>query len=119
MKHKNVENLARASRHQAEAQVLRHIKFEPLEGSETHKVGDLKFTVSARMSRKLDPERWAEIEPKIPENLRAVVETRPVLVTAGVRYLMANEPETWAVIAEAVTSTPQKPQIKITEIEEE
>jgi len=117
--YKTREVEARSERHQAEAQILRHIKFETLEGSETREVGDLKFTVTARVSRKLDPEKWAEIEPKIPENLRPVVAGKPTLVTAGVRYLMANEPATWAVISEAVTTTPQKPQIKISEIEED
>jgi len=72
-----------------------------------------KITITARINRRLDADKWAEIEDTIPEALRPV-KYKPSLDLKGIRYLKANEPETYAACAQAFTSTPGKTGVKVT-----
>lgn len=82
------------------------------EGSQTHKAGDWKVTVTGKLTRKLDADKWAEIEPSIPEAMRPVIH-KPTLETKGLRYLENNEPEIFARIAKAIETKPAKPAVTV------
>lgn len=83
------------------------------EGSKTHtSEAGHKVTITARINRRLDAKKWAEIEPDVPEALRPV-KYRPALDLKGIRYLKANEPEIYAICAQAFTTSPGKTGVKV------
>jgi len=82
------------------------------EGSQTHEAGEHKVKVTGKLNRTLDAETWENIKHTIPETMRPV-EYKPTLDTKGLRYLENNEPETYAKVAEALTTKPAKPSIEV------
>ena len=85
------------------------------EGSETHKAGEFKVTVTGKMTRTLDADLWESIKDSIPENLRPV-SYKPSLELKGLRYLQNNEPEIYAIAARAIEMKPAKTAISIKEV---
>lgn len=82
------------------------------EGSQTHTIGGYKVTITGTMSRKLDAEKWREIEEQVP------VDRRPVqlvekLDEKGCKWLAENDPATWSLVAQAVTVKPGKTGVKV------
>jgi hypothetical protein len=84
----------------------------PQEGSKTHNVDGYKIVVKGVINRKLDEEKWAEVADRIPENLRPV-KTKLVLDETGVKWLQKNDAEHYAIVAEAITSTPGKTSVSV------
>lgn len=84
------------------------------EGSETHKAGEFKVTVTGKMTRTLDADLWESIKDSIPEDLRPVT-YKPSLDLKGLRYLQNNEPEIYAIAAKAIEMKPAKTAIAIKE----
>lgn len=82
------------------------------EGSQTHDAGDWKITVTGKLTRKLDADAWARIEPSIPEAMRHVKYV-PSLDTTGLRYLENNEPDIYRLVAKAIETKPAKPSVSI------
>jgi hypothetical protein len=82
------------------------------EGSQTHDAGTYKITVTSSMTRKLDEKKWKDIEDSIPEDLRPV-NYKPSIDLKGIRYLQENYPDTYAIIAKALTVKPAKPSVKV------
>jgi hypothetical protein len=110
---KTAENAARDGRLEVEAAIVEITGLRD-EGSKTHEAGQYKISVTSSMTRTLDPEKWAEIEASIPEAMRPVI-YKPSLELKGLRYLQQNEPDTYAIVAQAITAKHAKPSIKITE----
>ena len=67
------------------------------EGSQTSDHGTYKVTVTGKVSRKMDWEKWKAIEGQIPVSLRPV-KMKPELDEKGVKYLKDNEPEIYALL---------------------
>jgi len=80
------------------------------EGSKTHTVGGYKVTITGRISRKIDWEKFDKVSSKIPENLWPVKRT---LDETGVKYLANNEPQLYKILAPALTVEPAKTTVQI------
>lgn len=80
------------------------------EGSETSDHGTYKVTVTGKVSRKMDWDKWKAVQDKIPESLRPV-KYKPELDEKGVKYLQANEPEVYALLP--ITVTPAKTAVEV------
>lgn len=110
---KAAEARAVASRIKAEQAVLAFIPPKP-EGSTTLKHGAWKVTATFGMNRTLDPALIETVRAEIPEALfEQAIEYKPSLVMAGLRYLIANEPETYSLLAQAITAKPAKPSVRL------
>lgn len=84
-----------------------------LGSSKTHKHSGYKITTKAPVNYKLDVDIWHSIEDKIPRSLRPV-QTKIAADAAGCKWLANNEPDIWAVCAQAITVTPGKVAVTIT-----
>ncbi|MFU8817398.1 MAG: hypothetical protein ACNA7W_18785 [Pseudomonadales bacterium] len=114
---KALEGAANHERIRIEQQMLPFLE-QKAEGSVTSDVDGFKVTVTNRVNRKLDPAVWSAVGEQIPAELRPI-KTRIELDDVGVRWLMNNEPELYAIVATAITATPAKPGIKVTPAKEE
>lgn len=108
---KNAEDDAKQKRIELE-EALIAIVGKKDEGSQTHKIGDYKVTITAKLTRTLDKNVWAKVENAVPESLRPV-EYKPSLDLKGLRYLELNEPEVFKLVSTAVTVKPAKPSVSI------
>jgi len=108
---KRAEEIARDNRLRIEQEIIDQTGCKQ-EGSETHKAGEYKVTVTGKLTRKLDAEAWAQIESRIPEELRPV-SYAPKLETKGLRYLEEKEPEVYRIVAQAIETKPAKPAVQV------
>ena len=114
---KAAEAQATAARIAAEQAVIRLMPQRD-EGSVTERGLRYKVAVTYGMNRSVDMASLAAVRDKIPHALfDQVVEYAPKLRLAGLRYLQNNEPDTYAVLAQAITAKPAKPQVKVEPIE--
>jgi len=109
---KAAEAKATKARVEIEEQLIKLLGAKP-EGAETHELTNgLKVTVTGKMTYKADMAKLLSVCETLPENMRPLkVETK--LDETGAKYLRANEPETWAVLAQAITVTPAKTAVTI------
>ena len=84
----------------------------PLGGSKTYPYHGYKVTTKAPVNYKLDAEAWAGIEEKIPPALRPI-KNKPEPDPTGCKWLANNEPDLWAICAQAITATPGKPAVTV------
>lgn len=110
---KIAEAAATAARIDAECAVLAEMESKP-EGSVTQRGHAYKATATFTVNRSIDAAALEAIREQIPVPLfEQAVSYKPSLVQAGVRYLQQNEPETYAVLAQAITAKPGKPSVRI------
>jgi hypothetical protein len=85
------------------------------EGSQTHDLEcGLKVTVTGKLTYKADVPELLALAERLPEHLRPIkTETR--LDEAGAKYLRANEPELWRLIAPAIEIKPAKTALTVKE----
>jgi len=84
------------------------------EGSETHRGTSYKVTVTGVVNRRVDEAALAAVRERLsPAMFERVFRFKPEVITAGVRYLQQNEPELYAVVAQAITAAPGKTQVKV------
>jgi hypothetical protein len=110
---KAAETQASALRQSIEAQIINVLGAKE-EGSQTHDVEGFKVTITGKLSYKADVPQLLALCHQLPENLRPI-KTEPKLDETGAKYLRANEPATWALIAPAITITPAKTALSIKE----
>lgn len=113
---KRIEAQAREQRIEAEQALIDALGCKA-EGSQTHTVGDRKVTIQGKMNRCLDENIWQSIARQVPEELRPV-KYKAELDMKGVRYLMESHPDVWAMVANAVITTPGKPYVTIKRTDE-
>lgn len=90
------------------------------EGAQQHRGEHYKVTITGVLNRKFDEAALSAVAGRIPTPLLLqAVRYKPEPITAGLRYLRNNEPETYAVLAEALTVTPGKPSVKVEAVQEE
>lgn len=110
---KENEERARESRIAAEQALLALVRGKA-EGSVTERGDCWKVTVTYGMNRTVDMAALAAVRDKIPHALfDQAVEYAPKLRIAGLRYLQNYEPETYALLAQAITAKPAKPSVKV------
>lgn len=90
------------------------------EGSETHRGLAYKVTVTGVVNRRVDEAALGAVRERLsPAICERVFRFKPEVITAGVRYLQQNEPELYAIAAQAITATPGKAQVKVEAIQEQ
>ena len=82
------------------------------EGSKTYKDGDWKVTVKAPLITSMDWQKWEETKLAIPEQFWPV-EMKPSLDMKGVKWLYENNPDAYAVVAQAMTIKPGAVQVSV------
>lgn len=87
------------------------------EGQKTYDAGDWKVSVKAPLIRSMNWDAWETVKDRIPKDLWPI-EMKPSLDEKGVRWLQNNEPETYAVLAEALTVKPGSVQVTVTPAKE-
>ena len=111
---KRDESIAADARLEVEASIIALVG-EKIEGSETHDLPDgRKLTVTSKITRTIDENAWRAVMVQVPEHLRPIsfVET-PKLDVAGLRWLMDNDPMTYAVVAQAIVAKKAKTAITV------
>ena len=83
------------------------------EGSQTHTLENgMKVTITGKLTRSLDQAAWEEVKSEIPESLWPI-KVKQELDTTGVKYLMANEPQIYALVSKAITTKPAKTAVEV------
>lgn len=110
---KENEERARESRIACEEALLALVRGKA-EGSVTERGEGWKVTVTYGVNRTVDAAALDAVRARIPAALfEQAITYKPALVLAGVRYLQSNEPDTYAVLAQAITAKPAKPSVKV------
>lgn len=109
---KSAEAKANKERLRIEADLVKALDV-PEEGSKTQDIDGYKVTVTQPVSRKLDAAEWERVKLLI-EPVMWPIKMKAEADASGCKYLANNEPETWAMIASAFTTTPGKVGFKIT-----
>jgi len=110
---KRTETLASAARVDAEKELIALLPTKD-EGSVTLKGEAYKVSITYGFNRTVDVAALEAIKSEVPPNLfEQAIDYKPSLVLAGLRYLQLNEPDAYAVLAQAITSKPSKPSVKI------
>lgn len=112
-------NEARATeaRIEAERAVLAQCK-ERDEGSITERSAQWKATVTFVVNRKVDEAALAAVRDKLaPDIFDLAFRFKPEVSVSGIKHLRNNEPELYAIAAQAITATPGKPQVRLERVE--
>ena len=107
------ENQAKSARIEAELALIKLVGVKA-EGSSTHKGEHYKVMTTGTMYRKVDEAALGAVRSALPAAIfESAFKFKPEVITAGIRYLQANEPELYAIAAQAITATPGKPAVEV------
>lgn len=110
---KRAEDAAKAERVSAENLIIDLLGFSKDEGSQTFKTDDgWKAVLTAKLDRKLDEEKWLEVENQFPVDMRPIKIKRE-LDTKGVNWLKNNAPTLYSILSSCMTIKPAKTGVKI------
>lgn len=114
---KREETEARAARIAAEEALLAMLEARE-EGTVSAKGEAWKVSVRYAMNRSVDAAALSAIRDQVPPALlEQAIEYAPKIKLPGLRYLRNNEPDTYRVLAQAITAKPAKPSVSIEPIE--
>jgi hypothetical protein len=114
---KIAEHRATQARIDAEREVLQHAQAKD-EGSLTLRGQQYKAVVTYSMNRTIDAAALTAVKDEIPAALfEQAIEYKPAIRAAGLRFLRNNEPDTYAVLAQAITARPGKPSVRLEAVE--
>jgi len=114
---KAAEDAARTQRVGIEEAIIARLGSRE-EGAQTHDLGDFKATITGVINRTLDKEVWESIKEKIAVDRRPVA-YEPKLDVSGVKWLQKNDPDTYRILAQALTIKPGKTNVKVTAVNKE
>jgi hypothetical protein len=115
---KIAEHRAAQARIDAEREVLRHVADVKDEGSLTLRGQQYKAVVTYAVNRTIDAAALDAVRERIPAALfEQAIEYKPAIRAAGLRFLRNNEPDTYRVLAQAITAKPGKPSVRLELIE--
>jgi hypothetical protein len=78
-----------------------------------------KVAIEYGMNRTIDAAALAAIKDSVPVALfEQAIDYAPKLKLPGLRYLQSNEPDAYALLAQAITARPAKPSVKVEAIEQ-
>lgn len=107
------ENQAKAARIEAEQALIALVGVKA-EGSSTHKGDHYKVMTTGTIYRKVDEAALGAVREKLSAAMfDSAFRFKPEVITAGIRYLQQNEPELYAIAAQAITATPGKPAVEV------
>lgn len=107
------ENEAKAARIEAELALIALCGVKA-EGSTTHKGERYKVMTTGTMYRKVDEAALGAVRSALsPAMFESVFRFKPEVITTGLRYLQSNEPDLYAIAAQAITATPGKPAVEV------
>ncbi|MCP4468897.1 MAG: hypothetical protein GY813_19390 [Halieaceae bacterium] len=96
-----------------EAQILTQVISKP-EGSVTTLTPDFKVTTTGKMYRKVDEGKLTAVRKEVSRSIfNKLFPAKHSVVKKELDYLANNEPEIYASVAGAITTTPGKTAIKI------
>lgn len=111
---KDVEAAATAARLKAEAELLAIVGELPTEGTTRQTDGSLVAVIRTSLRRSVDATALTRIAPQIPEAIgKRLIRWKPELDTKELRYVQNNEPQVYALLAEAIEVKPAKPSITL------
>lgn len=115
---KEIERQAQAARLDAESALYSALGLSPTDVGTVTAIGDgAEIKVSCSMGQKWDQDQLSALAAEIPPAMFPFkTEFKPD--AARVKYLRANEPETWSRLSPALTETPRKPSFTIKEIKQ-
>ena len=109
---KTAEEKAKADRIQCESDMLPFLE-QREEGATTTTLDDgTKITVKNSFGRSIHWDTWKRIQPRIPTELHPI-KLVEMLDETRLKFLLQNEPDTYKIISEAITTTPHKPNITV------
>jgi hypothetical protein len=115
---KRIEDEARERRIEAEQAIIAELGEIKPEGQTAIKAGGYKLTVTGSMNRRIDGSVLAAVRESIPAALfDQAIRWKPEVNLTGLRYLQNNEPDTYSILAEAITTTPAKPSVRVEKLE--
>lgn len=109
---KLAEERANAHRLEVEMEIVRRFPAKE-EGAQTHTLpSGVKLEVVGKLTYRADMDKLMHLVAQVPEKLRPIkVETK--LDETGAKYLRANEPEIWRILAPAITVKPAKVAVRV------
>ena len=111
---KDAEDKAQADRIQCERDMLPFLE-QRKEGATTTTLEDgTKITVKNACGRSIHWDTWKRIQKRIPTELHPI-KLVEILDETRLKFLLQNEPDTYKIISEAITTTPRKPNITVKE----
>jgi len=110
---KQAEDTAKTARIAAEDALIALVGCKP-EGSTTFKTAYFTVKTIGKLTRALDASVFEEIKGQIPEATRdRLVRYKPELSLTELRHLQSDEPELYAVFAQALTIKPAKASVSV------
>jgi hypothetical protein len=109
---KAMEAVLEADRIRVERELIGYLGLPPLDSQKTHKFSGWKVTLSSPCSYRMDWRKWQEIRETVPDKDRPTkwIETIDKNLLKRIR---TDQPESYAVVAEALTVTPNKPGVTV------
>jgi hypothetical protein len=107
---KQREREANAERIKIEEQIVAALGKRD-EGAQSHKIDGFKITVTGKVTRKMDWDKWEVVKDQIPEALRPI-KLKPELDERGVKYLKENKPDIYGLLP--ITVAPAKTGVDVT-----
>jgi len=114
---KDAETAAIAHRREI-ASLIQAMTGHESEGQRTYECEGFKVAVKAPLIRSMDWKAWAEVKGDIPEALHPV-KVREELDEKGLKWLMANDPQTTALVLPCITTKPGAVSVTVTAMEGE
>ena len=113
----DAEEKAKLERVQCESDMLPFLD-QREEGACTTTLEDgTKITVKNSFGRSIHWDTWKRIQPRIPTELHPI-KLVEMLDETRLKFLLQNEPDTYKIISEAITTTPHKPNITVKKAEQ-
>ena len=114
---KDAEEKAKLERIQCESDMLPFLE-QREEGATTTTLEDgTKITVKNSFGRSIHWDTWKRIQPRIPTELHPI-KLVEMLDETRLKFLLQNEPDTYKIISQAITTTPRKPNITVKKAEQ-
>jgi hypothetical protein len=109
---KLAEAKATAERIDAETALLLLVDC-PAEGSKTHRGQQYKVTVTGNVNRRVDEAALGAVRERLgPAMFEKAFRFKPEVSVSGIKYLRDNEPDLYAIAAQAFTATPGKASVR-------
>ena len=110
---KRVEAKAKAEMPELEKQIIA-IVGEKEEGTTNCETLQFKISTTGKINRKLEVDALNGVRHLIPEAIfNRLINVKPAIDLKELRYVEANEPQIYSIIARAITSKPAKTAIRI------